>query len=219
VALLHSRACGCVLYLRIRVESGKELHVSPQHLIRARRQQVWAPGELSPSNEPVGDTVPLGYENVEASPRWLAAQDIRPGDELEDASSNPMVVCEIARACRQGAFAPLTANGTLLVDGFLCSCYAPPPAWAIPHELCHSAMMPLRALDNLRSVVEDWSRDDDTKVPLLTAEAIWVLPQVGDPTIHPWASGLLRCVSFTKALAGHLQLQALRSKQLLSLSP
>merc|ERR1712194_971349 len=104
----------------------------------------------------------------------------------------PVVVNEVRRVMLQGAHAPLTASGNLLVDGILCSCYAPPAAWGLSHRLCHSSMMPLWFLDTMRSVVEGFTVLEELKDPVLTVEALWLLPKCEGMSIHPYASGLLR---------------------------
>lgn len=191
VALLHANHTDTASYVRLRCDSGLQLHISPEHLVRAR-QKVPCGGRAS------------GDAGQGARWAWLAAQDVLPGSELEDACGAPALVVEVLRASLRGIFAPLTRSGTLVVDGVLCSCYAPPAAWAVSHEACHVAMAPLRLLAGLREAVE-WCTEEEggqDQGPVLTAEVVWLLPRYGsDVSVHPWASGLLwaACLAQEKA--------------------
>eukprot|EP00929_Paragymnodinium_shiwhaense_P009884 TRINITY_DN114275_c0_g1_i1.p1 TRINITY_DN114275_c0_g1~~TRINITY_DN114275_c0_g1_i1.p1 ORF type:complete len:391 (+),score=96.30 TRINITY_DN114275_c0_g1_i1:113-1285(+) len=194
VALLHDSPRAVVLYLRIKYgadDATGELCISPQHLLRVRRRL----------RQPVEGDRELRREDEWD---WLASQDVRSGDDLEAADGLPLRVHAVQRCVLNGAFAPATATGTLLVDGVLCSCYAPPAIWGVPHSLCHRAMAPLRVLDGVRTVVEKLSetpvldgRKDD---PVLTLDAVWFLPKGEDPTIHPYASGLLQSAHALQSL-------------------
>merc|ERR1719498_2263930 len=132
---------------------------------------------------------------------WIAAQDVREGYVVEDANGNAATVEAVRRVCGVGAFAPLTASGQLIVDGVVCSCFAPPAEMAVPHSACHAAMLPLRLLDSTKSTVEHWTRFNGSKDPLLTVEALWLLPSMKDESIHPWASGLLRTAILARSVA------------------
>mmetsp|Transcript_100183 Transcript_100183/g.283671 ORF Transcript_100183/g.283671 Transcript_100183/m.283671 type:complete len:368 (+) Transcript_100183:96-1199(+) len=197
VALLHSGADALVPYLRIRHAAG-EICLSPEHLIRARRRASPPGGGSDP---PACAAAPARGGSWE----WTAAQNLRPGDELLDAQGDAAGVDSIQPARLPGMFAPLTAVGTLLVDGVLCSCYAPPTAWAVPHESCHNSMLPLRLLDAARETLERWSRIGGARKPLLTLQVLWLLPLGDDPTMHPYASGLRRATGFGVAALRRLQ--------------
>ena len=68
------------------------------------------------------------------------ARDIALGDVLfhEETKSDAEVV-QVSSSISFGYFAPLTDSGTLVVDGFLSSCYA-----SYPHWIAHTAMYPAR---------------------------------------------------------------------------
>lgn len=207
IAHLHDCPKGVALYLRIKHASG-ELLVSPQHLVYVRRHLAQLRNKTSASVgsntgfcRQFGDSpncAPSAYQWV-----WLPAQDIRSGDELEDMHGDPVTVQAVSRACLHGIYAPLTSDGLIIVNGILCSCYAPPTEWNVPHAACHVSMLPLRLLDSARTAVERWSKLSETKEPLLTVEAMWLLPLSNDPTIHPWASGLLRSAQLTQVAFQH----------------
>mmetsp|Transcript_20432 Transcript_20432/g.36522 ORF Transcript_20432/g.36522 Transcript_20432/m.36522 type:complete len:270 (+) Transcript_20432:3-812(+) len=207
IAHLHDCPKAVALYLRIKHTAG-ELLVSPQHLVHVRRHLAPRRTEISSAaGSNAGCSRRLG-DSPNGAPcarqwAWLPAQDIRSGDELEDMHGTSVTVQAASRACLHGIYAPLTADGMLIVDGILCSCYAPPTEWNVPHAACHVSMLPLRLLDSARTAVERWSKLGDSKEPLLTVEAMWLLPLGSDPTIHPWASGLLRSVQLTQVALQH----------------
>merc|ERR1712151_1388949 len=83
---------------------------------------------------------------------YKAAVDVRPGDKVFIAdrntapSSTESQVLEIRQgASDSGMFAPLTAAGTIVVDGVVASNYATPGlGQRLPHELAHAMFFPLR---------------------------------------------------------------------------
>jgi len=165
IAMLHADPTSLSLYLLIE-HNGGQVVASPEHLIlvRQRRSASWA---------------------------WCEAQDVRQGDQLQDSSGGSLAVEAVRRVCLQGAFAPLTESGELLVEGVRCSCYSPPSDLQVSHESCHAAMLPrwLSFLD-----------------PLLTIEAMWLLPSQGDKRIHPYANSLLNVTTLAKALSDRCSL-------------
>eukprot|EP00931_Biecheleriopsis_adriatica_P122510 TRINITY_DN97506_c0_g1_i1.p1 TRINITY_DN97506_c0_g1~~TRINITY_DN97506_c0_g1_i1.p1 ORF type:complete len:342 (+),score=61.52 TRINITY_DN97506_c0_g1_i1:34-1059(+) len=181
IACLHEDPAVVSLYLLLQHGNG-QLAISPEHLVRCRRLR----GDASAAS---------------GSWCWRQAQEIRAGDELEDAEGKLLTVQCVLRVCKQGAFAPLTECGELLVEGIRCSCYAPPSELRARHELCHVAMLPLRAFNSARLVVEYLSRPSDAEDPLVTLKALWLLPTWGDPTVHPYANGLLTLVGAAKVLS------------------
>jgi len=185
VALLHNNTEAAAYYLKVSYDGG-ELLVSPQHLLRAR---------ICPELSVEGSDFASKYA-LALSWAWLPAEDLRPGDEMEGATGGAVRVEAVSREQLRGAHAPLTVSGTLLVEGILCSCYAPPVSWCLPHHACHSAFVPLRFIDRLRKAVEKLSQLPGSKEPLLTVEAVWMLPRpragAGLPEgLHPYAAALL----------------------------
>jgi hypothetical protein len=70
------------------------------------------------------------------------AREVQPGDVLfVTAGSNavPSVVRAVRAEMFAGVYAPLTATGTLIVDGVVTSCYCD-----YSHKLCHTSLAPLR---------------------------------------------------------------------------
>lgn len=166
VAMLHVSPQAIALYLLVQ-HTGGELAISPQHLLRAKG-------------------------SCEETASWIPAENIRPGDELVDDKGSCTTVQHVRRACLRGAYAPLTASGCLVVDGILCSCFAPPAAWKVPHEACQAVMLPLRLLDWAKRSTERLTQVSGKKEPLLTIDALWLLPLGPDGSMHPYCSGLLR---------------------------
>lgn len=182
VALLHENRTKLGLYLRLRHAAGA-LDVSPEHLVRARL--VGRRGGDAGSSE-------------RSEWSWAAAEDVRPGDALLDHDGEPLEVLSVSRLCFCGAFAPLTVSGALLVNGVLCSCYAPPSALKFSHDTCHQAMLPLRAVAHAAGFVENVTQIDSTKQPLFSLEVKWLSAPFEDPSMHPYAAGLLRLASWAQ---------------------
>jgi len=200
VALLHSKASTAEVYLQIsyRCMDGSTgcLTMSPDHLLRVRKGDK---AQMSSTSCAKG----VCEASIDSQWDWIAAQDVRSGHEVEDERGQPATVEAVHRTCCLGAFAPLTASGQLLVDGVICSCYAPPAPWGIPHSTCHAAMLPLRLLDSTKVSVEHWTRFNGAKDPLLTVDALWLLPDMQDVSLHPWASGLLRTATLAQTFASN----------------
>jgi len=81
---------------------------------------------------------------VFASKSTKYAGDLVPGDTLlhwDGVQMKEMEITEIKTRQESGFWAPLTRSGTLLVDGFLMSCYA-----SYPHKLADVAMTPIKAM-------------------------------------------------------------------------
>ncbi|CAK9052210.1 unnamed protein product [Durusdinium trenchii] len=133
--------------------------------------------------------IQLQEETEEGPPRfcWVPAADVRVGQQLQ----NGQRVISVTSAEATGLFAPLTLSSTLLVDGALCSCFAPPLELGLSHELCHRAMAPLRAWHQAKSTLESTTTPRWLGCPLWTLEAWTPWTTSVSPTIHPYAASLL----------------------------
>jgi len=72
------------------------------------------------------------------------AGELVPGDSLlhwDGVQRKEVEITEILPSQEPGYWAPLTSSGTLLVNGFLMSCYA-----SSPHKLSDIAMAPIKAM-------------------------------------------------------------------------
>lgn len=177
IAMLH-RSGTKMTYLRIHHEHGS-LAVSADHLVytchakKGTEARVW---------------------------RWAPAARLRCGDMISmdmEATS----VLNLSISMESGVFAPLTLNGTLLVDGILCSCFSPPQDLSLSHELCHRAMLPLRLWHMARRTLEAsttlCSGAGKESLPVLTLEA-WSLIPSRDPSLHPYADALLSLLRYLR---------------------
>lgn len=169
IAMLHRSPGTKMTYLRIQHDRGS-LAVSSNHLL-----YLCQPG-------------------ADGSWRWAPAADVRPGDLLQHAAE-VAVVLSVSVEVESGVFAPLTLCSTLLVDGVLCSCFAPPEELGLSHSLCHRALAPLRFWYYARRNLEASTtvRMGENCQPILTLDACWLpLPTLRDgSTLHPYADTLL----------------------------
>lgn len=195
IAMLH-RNPGAIAQYVCMMHIGGRLAASDDHLVLARRADP-ADKQLAGAYRAHGDAVTLALNCRSWS--WMPAQDVSEGDDLLDLNGHPLRVESVRRVQQRGAFAPLTAESTLVVDGALCSCFAPPAAWSVPHSACHTIMWPLRLLDDLRSTAEYWSCAGVGEEPMMTVDALWLLPLHGDKTLHPYTLGILNVVELLQA--------------------
>ena len=117
-------------FLRIHTQSARALEITKDHL-------VFVAGQSSP----------------------VRAETIQPGDKLVLGSKQEeAMVTKIDTVKRQGLYAPLTADGTLVVDGIATSCYVSllttaqthqeatttELSWISQHQLAHMMLSPIR---------------------------------------------------------------------------
>lgn len=177
IAMLH-RSGTKMTYLRIHHEHGS-LAVSADHLVYTCHAQTGTGARVW---------------------RWAPAARLRCGDMMS-MDMEATLVLNISISMESGVFAPLTLNGTLLVDGILCSCFSPPQDLSLSHELCHRAMLPLRLWHMARSTLEAsttlCSGAGKDSLPVLTLEA-WSLIPSRDPSLHPYADALLSLLRYLR---------------------
>ncbi|CAH2224253.1 desert hedgehog [Pelobates cultripes] len=115
-------------------EHPHKLHLTPYHLIFVSRER-----------------------SVEFIP--IFAHRVQVGDLIHvHVNGTQLLPSRVTRVSRQegiGVYAPLTAHGTLLVDGVLTSCYAAMEY----HQLAHQSFAPLRLLHSVYSTLPEliWS--------------------------------------------------------------
>ena len=73
-----------------------------------------------------------------------AMADLAVGDAMVKADGSTSLVVRKTFEERKGLFSPVTSTGTIVVDGVLASCYAPPSG--VSQAVAHFAVGPLRAI-------------------------------------------------------------------------
>nr|ABX89899.1 hint1 [Nematostella vectensis] len=129
IGFLH-RVDGHVIdYLSIKLANGKHLRVSDKHLVFKGKMDSRRFEEIFASQVKEGDCLVTeeGSENSK-------------GVRLSR-------VLQVTMTTGKGVYAPLTRDGTMLVDGILVSCYA---HWD-SHQVAHAAVWPLRAWANVKA--------------------------------------------------------------------
>ena len=119
IAFLHRAEKIKAEFYKFETSGGNALILSPQHLIFRKEN----------SRRPISA---------------VFASEIKLGNLLytsNGSASEYKAVTRISMVTEIGVYAPLTMQGTLLVDGILVSCYATWPS----HDVAHLAMAPLRA--------------------------------------------------------------------------
>jgi len=157
LTFLHFDPSVMATYLAISCKNGKTLLISPEHLLF-----------VSISG---GSSTPVPAKEVEI------------GNSLTCFNENghPLLteVVEIREVEERGVFSPLSKSGTLLVDGFLVSCYA--HVGSLTHEMAHASFAPLRF----------WFKSKHMYNKLMQTRKranVQKVPRVG---IHGYANGLI----------------------------
>lgn len=118
-------------FVEIRTERGSKITVTPAHLLLS--------------------TSLLSTQNVQRRQKYVFADRIQEGDFLLvniNGSLVPDRVRTVSATLSRGVYAPLTAEGTIVVDNVVASCYA-----LIDSQLvAHLSFMPFR----LYNVVRNW---------------------------------------------------------------
>ncbi|XP_037132309.1 indian hedgehog B protein-like [Syngnathus acus] len=116
------------LFYTLKTKNGARLSLTAAHLLFVSK------GNCSEGEPPTPGSL-----------RTVYACDARPGQCVLVADGPSGTLSRITRVTvteRRGAFAPLTAQGTLVVDGVVASCYAVVEG----HSLAHRAFSPLRLM-------------------------------------------------------------------------
>lgn len=136
IAFLHRELDQEALYKRIRTAS-TTIELSSRHLINQRKDGfIWA------ENLVKGDEILVLSSNQDNQTQW---------EEILD----------ITDVYKQGLMAPLTEQGTLIVNNVHASCYA----LAKSHKVAHFALAPYRVYHRLFGQLSD---TDLTKEPILS---------------------------------------------------
>lgn len=154
-------------FVQLTTESGHELTLTPSHLVPIEGSSAIFAGKVQP-----GDRIlvrePAHENQVEHRLRW-------------DKVVGTRLVLE------EGVYAPLTTEGTLLVDDVVASCYA----LVDNQEMAHLAFMPYRAWSSLKSMFARSLGVEDTRQPDVRQEE-----RTSQEGIHWYASFLYWVSSF-----------------------
>lgn len=110
-------------FVNIKTDKNKSLTVSRHHFVARIKQNR---------------EIEISEENIE----FIFAKDLKTNDILISLNENKREferIIEIETVYEQGAFAPLTEEGTLMVNSLYVSCYAN----TIVHDLAHFLFQPI----------------------------------------------------------------------------
>jgi hypothetical protein len=142
---LHHLPDSRASYLAVKHELG-ELRVSEVHLVFVDAGSSGKSEKLA-ANLRVGDTL------------YATAQD-KKGIPMATAPMLSKVLSVVRRHGNIGMYAPLTASGTIVVDGALASNYAGPGRGLhVPHNCAHALLFPVRAYHWIASMLAFSSTD------------------------------------------------------------
>jgi len=121
LTFLHRSPTNVSLYLRLTTEDGEILEASPDHLIHVLNAVSNKPDYLRMRFIQVGDSL-LKHNSQDNTTSWRKVAKVETFVNYE------------------GDYSPLTTNGTLIVNGFVVSCYAIVDS----HSSADKAMLPLK---------------------------------------------------------------------------
>jgi len=152
VSWLDKRSNDTTQYLELTVQQGQRIVLSSNHVLLVRE----------------GDQLVSRF-----------AGQVQPGDVLKVAESldteswSPVISSRPVLAT--GAFVPLTAEGTIVVDGVLASCYA-----SFDHDWAHALTAPIRWFPALFEAAEDRDADGPrAAVEMLKEFGRWLFSDPG----------------------------------------
>ncbi|KAF0298165.1 Tiggy-winkle hedgehog protein [Amphibalanus amphitrite] len=154
VTWLDKRSNDTTQYLEVSTETGHRLRLSPNHVLLVNEQQELVSrfaSDICP-----GDLLKVADSDSDSESSWSPVTDVRP---LVDT----------------GAFVPLTAEGTIVVDGVLASCYA-----SFDHDWAHLLTTPVRWFPWLFEGEEEREADGPrAAVEQLKELGRWLFPEPG----------------------------------------
>lgn len=113
VTFIHRDAKNFYPYAKITTEDDSFIEISSRHLIYCKKN--------------------------EGSVKFVWPKDLQVGDYLIRNDKSFQKISKIEQVVKLGRYAPLSQNGTLIVNGFLVSCYAEYEN----HDVAHLAFKPL----------------------------------------------------------------------------
>lgn len=128
-------------FVEITTERGSKITVTPAHLLLS--------------------TSLISSQNVQRKQRYMFADRVQEGDYLLvniNGTLRPDRVQLVSAVLSRGVYAPLTAEGTIVVDNVVASCYA-----LVDSQLvAHLSFMPVRAYNVLRHWFS-WARSSSSE--------------------------------------------------------
>lgn len=148
------------VFLTLHTSSGVTLSLTPSHLVFLLR------GDRAPKTPTISDVLTLG-EVVLAGK--VAAGDYLLVEDGKEVSLQKMV--DMSATWAEGVFAPLTAEGTILVEGVVASCYAVIDS----QSMAHWAFLPVRVFyrlkDALLSLLQAFGIASNTSITKIRKES------------------------------------------------
>ncbi|CAH1775595.1 unnamed protein product [Owenia fusiformis] len=149
------------LYYTLHTESAKSITLTPSHLIYVSQNNN------TKTVNPIEDGVAK------------FAMDVREGQYIYITDNGKLKlerVIHMEQSSRKGGYAPITAHGTIVVDGALASCYAVVNS----HNVAHYALTPLR----LYHYITEWLHWSHSHTSTLETGVHWYAKLLYD--ISPW---------------------------------
>lgn len=122
-------------FVQLITDSGNTIKLTPTHLVPVQGKSI----EFA-SRVQVGDRVLVKHEFTSANEVSRSEEQLKA--EEENLAVRWAMVVEVSLVLEEGAYAPLTYEGTVLVNDVVASCYAV----LSNHQLAHYAFLPLRLL-------------------------------------------------------------------------
>ena len=144
----------------IKTASGHTLTLTPSHLIYAKI----VASALDEDDEDEADEEVASSSTTTADFESVYAGDVREGDYLLVKSVSGLVpsrVVSIETVVKQGVYAPMTAQGNVVVDDVLASCYAQIDS----QDTAHWAFAPVRLLWSLNLMPTPETEVNSVDVP------------------------------------------------------
>lgn len=133
-------------FIRLETEGGYAITATPSHLI-----YTWSTDDNSVTNS----------KSTTADFRF--AEIIQVGDFVLaniNGTLEPRRVKKITQELHRGVYAPLTYDGTIVVDSIAASCYA----LVEKHSLAHMSFIPMRSLHSMEKML-GFTNDINTELP------------------------------------------------------
>lgn len=140
-------------FVRIRTENGAEISVTPAHLL------------LSTST--------ISSQNVQRRNQYVFADRLEEGDFLlvsVNGSLVPQKITKISSQLSRGVYAPLTNEGTIIVDNVVASCYA----LVDSQFVAHLSFMPIRFYTIVKRLLyfSDNALSSSTTIPSSSSKTV-----------------------------------------------